>query len=126
MDALRDLLAHGYTREARKRAEERLAKDAFDLEALLALAKAQLVEGALASAEATLLRAEAAGVTADTEILRGNLCGQRSEVDAARAHYRHATELDPAKAEAWFGYAVFVAAEERYRESLPLFEKAVE
>jgi tetratricopeptide (TPR) repeat protein len=126
MDELKELLAQGLTRDARKRAQERFNHNSGDVEAVLTLAKAHLVEGELEQAERLIERAEERGTTADTLVLRGNLAGQRNDVNGAKELYRQATEKTPPLPEAFFGYAIFVGNEGRFTESLPLFEKAVQ
>jgi len=126
MDALKELLAQGQTREARKQAEQRLAKDAGDLEAIVTLAKAHLVEGELGPAEELIRRAEKKGESTDTLVLRANLAGQKGDPATAKELYRQATTREPPLAEAFFGLGVFLANENRYQESLKAFERAVE
>lgn len=126
MDALRELLEHGQTREARKQAQARLAQAPEDVEALTTLAKAHLVEGELEQAERLVSRLEAKGKSPDTVILRANLAGQRGDLAQARALYAEATRAQPPRAEAFYGLGIFTAEAGDFRASLPLFQKAVE
>jgi len=121
MSAISELLAQGRTKDAR-----RLAEKPNNAEALVALAKAQLVEGEVAPAEATIARAEAAGAQpAEVLVLRGSLAGERDQVEQALGFYQKAAQMDPNRAEAHFGTGVMLAQQRRYQESLPYFEHAV-
>jgi len=126
MSAISELLAQGRTKDARKQAERVLAERPTNPEALVALAKAQLVEGEEAQAEATLARAEAASAPrTELLVLKGSLAGQRGQLDQALAFYQEAARLDPGRAEAAFGVGVMLAEQRKYQESLPHLERAV-
>src|SRR5689334_25179823 len=104
MSAISDLLSQGRTKEARAQAERVLAEKPANVEALVALAKSQLVEGEVAPAQATIGRAEAAGAApAEVLVLKAVLAGERNQVDEALAIYQQALKLDPGRAEAEFG-----------------------
>src|SRR6185295_1814483 len=99
MSAISDLLSQGRTREARQQAERVLAEKPQNAEALVAVAKAQLVEGDLGPAEANIKKAEAAGAApAEVLVMRGALAGERNQVDEARSLYQQALKLDPGRA----------------------------
>jgi tetratricopeptide (TPR) repeat protein len=126
MSAISDLLSQGRTREARQQAERVLAERPGNAEALVAVAKAQLVEGDVGPAEASIKKAEAAGAApADVLVMRAALAGERNQVDQALALYQQALKLDSGRAEAEFGVAVMLAEQRKYAESLPHFERAV-
>jgi len=126
MSAISDLLSQGRTREARQQAERVLAEKPGNAEALVAVAKAQLVEGDLGPAEATVKKAEAAGAApAEVLVMRAALAGENGEVDQALSLYQQALKLDPNRAESEFGVAVMLAEQRQYTESLPHFERAV-
>ncbi|HYV49209.1 MAG TPA: tetratricopeptide repeat protein [Myxococcaceae bacterium] len=126
MSAISDLLSQGRTREARQQAERVLAEKPQNAEALVAVAKAQLVEGDLGPAEANIKKAEAAGAApAEVLVMRGALAGERNQVDEALSLYQQALKLDPGRAESEFGVAVMLAEQTKYTESLPHFERAV-
>jgi tetratricopeptide (TPR) repeat protein len=126
MSAISDLLSQGRTKEARAQAERVLAEKPANAEALVALAKSQLVEGETAPAEATIKRAESSGaVPAEVLVLKGALAAERDQLDQALSFYQQAAKLDPSRAEAAFGMGVMLAQQEKYQESLPHFERAV-
>lgn len=126
MSAISDLLSQGRTREARQQAERVLAERPGNAEALVAVAKAQLVDGDVGPAEATIKKAEAAGAApAEVLVMRGALAGERNQVGEALALYQQALKLDPGRAEAEFGVAVMLAEQRQYTQSLPHFERAV-
>lgn len=126
MSAISDLLSQGRTKEARAQAERVLAEKPANAEALVALAKAQLVEGEVAPAQATITRAEAAGAApAEVLVLKGALAAERDQLDQALTLYQQAAKMDPGRAEAAFGVGVMLAQQRKYQESLPHFERAV-
>jgi len=126
MSAISDLLSQGRTQEARRQAEKVLAERPTNAEALVALAKAHLVEGDLAPAEAVIARAEAAGAQpAEILVMRAALAGERNQVEQALSLYQQAAGVDPGRAEAAFGQGVMLAEQRKYQESLPHFERAV-
>src|SRR3954463_10633729 len=109
MSAISDLLSQGRTKEARAQAQRVLAEKPANAEALVALAKAQLVDGEDTAAEATTARAEAAGAApVEGLVLRAALAGERDQVNQALSLYQQAAKLDPSRAEAAFGVGVML------------------
>lgn len=127
MSAISELLSQGRTKDARREAERVLAERPKDPEALVALAKAQLVEAEMAAAEATIAKVEATGTRpVDVLVLKAVLAGERDQVDQALSLYQQAAKLDPSRAEAAFGVGVMLAQQRLYAESLPHFQRAVQ
>jgi Flp pilus assembly protein TadD len=123
---LRELFAAGQTRKAREEAEKILKKKPDDAPALVALAKAHLVEGEVAEAEKAVQRAEAAGgETLDTLTVRAALATEAYELDRALELYGRVAKGDPKRAEAEYGMGLVLAEQQRFADSLPHFERAV-
>lgn len=124
---LRELFAAGQTRKARDEAEKILQQRPDDAPALVALAKAHLVEGEVADAEKAIQRAEqAGGETLDSLTVRAALAVEAYELDRALELYQRVAKGDPKRAEAEYGIGIVLAEQQRFADSLPHFERAVQ
>ncbi len=103
MDPLRSLLVEGRMGEARALAGQMLQKVPDEPSAALALARLSLAEDDFTQAQRWLDVGETRGVSADTLVLRGNLAVQHDDLKGAERCFFKALELDPKKAEAFFG-----------------------
>jgi tetratricopeptide (TPR) repeat protein len=124
--ALRELFAAGQTRKAREEAEKILRQKPDDAQALVALAKAHLVEGEIPEAQKAVERAEqAGGETLDSLTVRAALATEAYELDRAVELYQRVAKGDPKRAEAEYGLGIVLAEQRRFADSLPHFERAV-
>lgn len=103
MNQLSSLMAEGRVAEARALAGQLLQQVPDEPSATLALARLALFEDDLKQARHWLDLRERRGVSADTLVLRGNLAVQHSDIPGAERCFLKALELQPTKAEAFFG-----------------------
>jgi tetratricopeptide (TPR) repeat protein len=125
MNSLRSLLVEGRMGEARALAAQMLEKVPDEPSAALALARLALAEDDFQQARRWLEVGEARGVSADTLVLRGNLAVQDDDISGAETCFFKALELNPKKAEAFFGLGLLYRMTGHTARAREGFERAV-